>query len=217
MAAGAGPRPHNRVVDHCASVTDLVLIIGSLVGVVLGTTTALAAWVTIAAAYLVVNAAIMRYRLARHLIDGRAGVLDTLSWVFPSVAGLAGANVAFLALVGHADDGVDGFSSLAVLGVVGIPLSWLLLHVGFAGIYESVVQRAHGSTSPLGFPDESDPGPVEFLYFALTIGATFATSDVEVRTRSMRLLVATHSVIGFFYNAFVVAAAFQVLQRLAEG
>ena len=47
--------------------------------------------------------------------------------------------------------------------------------------------------------------------------ATFATSDVEVRTRRMRLLVATHSVISFFYNAVVVAAAFAVLQRLATG
>lgn len=220
MSAGPGPRARSGALDYCASATDLVLVIASVASVILGTASALGTWVVIAVGYLIANAYLVRHQVTHHVRDGRTGALDTLSWVFPSVAGLAGANAAFLSLVGDADAG-SGFSTVAVLGVIGIPLSWLLIHLGFASIYASAAERVRDGGRPLRFPaesdSESDPGPVEFVYFALTIGATFATSDVEVRTRAMRLLVATHSVISFFYNAFVVAAAFQIFQRLAEG
>ncbi|NLG54322.1 MAG: DUF1345 domain-containing protein, partial [Rhodococcus sp.] len=68
----------------------------------------------------------------------------------------------------------------------------------------------------LKFPDNTWPTRLDYLYFAFTIGTTFATSDVEVREVGVRRIVLLHSIISFFYNALVVAVAFQVLQGLAS-
>ena len=48
------------------------------------------------------------------------------------------------------------------------------------------------------------------MYFAITIGTTFATSDVNVVSRRLRWTVATDSVLAFFHNAIVMAIAFQI-------
>ncbi|HEY6594740.1 MAG TPA: DUF1345 domain-containing protein [Asanoa sp.] len=45
----------------------------------------------------------------------------------------------------------------------------------------------------------------------MTIGVSFATSDVEVRSRVLRWHVMVHSVLGFFYNAVVLAVAIGVV------
>ena len=49
------------------------------------------------------------------------------------------------------------------------------------------------------------------MNFAITIGTTFATSDVNVVSRRLRWTVATDSVLAFFYNAIVMAIAFKIL------
>lgn len=92
-----------------------MVVAASLVGIVVGSGPVLVAWVITAVAYLVVTVSIMRYRAVHNLNDGRGRALSTVSWVFPLVAGLAGANAAFLALVGHGEgsSGV-GFSAAVI-------------------------------------------------------------------------------------------------------
>lgn len=208
----------NTAAGYLATAADFVLVTTAVVSVVHTTLTTLIVWEVAAVAYLIGAGFALRHLTVHNLSDNRVGALDTLSWVFPLAASLAGANAAMIALVGQSVDGAgDDLTTIAIVGIIGIPLSWLLLHIGFANIYSSAYERAGADANALQFPDQPDPGAVEFGYFAVTIGATFATSDVEVRTRRMRLLVATHCVLSFFYNALVVAAAFQVLQRLAGG
>ena len=98
---------------------------------------------------------------------------------------------------------------------MGIILSWHLFHIGFAQIYENSQDRVPGEPC-LVFPTQPSPTFIDFLYFSFTIGTSFATSDTTVRTGRMRWTVMLHSVLSFFYNALVVAIAFQVLQRLAS-
>lgn len=45
----------------------------------------------------------------------------------------------------------------------------------------------------------------------MTIGATFATSDVEVRSSRTRWIVMTHTVLAFLYNAVVVGVVVKLL------
>lgn len=206
----------NTIAGYLATAADFVLVTTAVVSVVHSTLVTLVVWEVAAVTYLVGSAVVLRHVTVHDLSDTRVGALDTLSWVFPLAASVAGANAAMIALVGKSGEGgTDSLTAIAVVGIIGIPLSWLLLHIGFANIYSSAYERAGVGADALQFPAQPDPRAVEFVYFSLTIGATFATSDVEVRTRRMRLLVATHSVVSFFYNALVVAAAFQVLQRLA--
>lgn len=207
-------RPRPAVLDIAATIFDAVLLLASLVSVILGSVPALMVWVCVAVAYLIVDLVLLRHQTVNDVRDGRHGAADTLSWAFPLMASLAGANTAVIALVARGEDAPGGLSTLAILGVIGIPVSWILLHLGFASIYSSTFERAPHGGEPLRFPDDIAPGPVEFVYFALTIGATFATSDVDVVSRRMRVIVAIHCVASFFYNALVVATTLQVLTRL---
>ncbi len=92
---------------------------------------------------------------------------------------------------------------LNILGVIAMVMSWMLLQAGYARRYANI-QRASGG---LTFPSTEYPSPVDYLYFAVTIGTAFSVSDVLVTTSRMRWHVMVHSTVAFFYNAAVVAFA----------
>ena len=77
-----------------------------------------------------------------------------------------------------------------LIGVLG----WLVLHIG-----------------GFRFPGTRTPTSAEYLYLGMTIGATFATSDVEVRSSRTRWIVMTHTVLAFLYNAVVVGVVVKLL------
>lgn len=87
-------------------------------------------------------------------------------------------------------------------------LGWSLLHLSYARHYERL-DHVHGPA--LAFPGTKDPELTDYVYFAMTIGTTFATSDVNVTSRRLRWTVTVHSVLAFFYNAIVMAVAFKLI------
>ena len=92
-----------------------------------------------------------------------------------------------------------------LIGVLG----WLVLHIGFAQMYERHDRlEAHGG---FRFPGTRTPTSAEYLYLGMMIGATFATSDVEVRSSRTRWIVMTHTVLAFLYNAVVVGVVVKLL------
>ncbi|WP_282848707.1 DUF1345 domain-containing protein [Microbacterium oxydans] len=174
-------------------------------------------WEAIAAGYLLGGLALTWYRSVRgQQVPPRTGVLDALSWIFPLVASLVGVNAALLAITVRAPiDGTRaGYTFTGVVAALGIILSWHLLHTGFAQIYESM-QHRNPQQPGLEFPRTTTPGLADYLYFAFTVGTSFATSDTSVTTVRMRWLVLLHSVVSFFYNALVVAVAIQIIQQIA--
>ena len=96
---------------------------------------------------------------------------------------------------------------LNILGVIAMIMSWMLLQAGYARRYAAIYRTNGGLT----FPDTGHPAPVEFLYFAVTIGTAFSVSDVLVTTSRMRWHVMVHSAVSFFYNAAVVAFALSLI------
>ncbi|WP_226338345.1 DUF1345 domain-containing protein [Arthrobacter sp. UM1] len=68
-------------------------------------------------------------------------------------------------------------------------------------------RRRAASTSPA----RPAPTGADFLYFAMTLGSSFATSDVTVTTTRMRWHGLVHSALSFFYNAVVLAVGFRIL------
>lgn len=142
--------------------------------------------------------------------------MDTLSWALPLAASLVGISSAIHLLIVQAQTASAQAQAIvfAVAASLAIILSWHLLHTGFAQIYESSLAE-HPQEHGLSFPANATPSFVDFLYFSFTIGTSFATSDTTVNSSRMRWTVLLHSIISFFYNALVVAVAFQLLQQLA--
>ncbi|MFF8893029.1 DUF1345 domain-containing protein [Brevibacterium casei] len=179
---------------------------------------ALIAWECVTLGYLVIGLIVVWWgRLPETGGREEARVVAKWLWIPPLLAAIVGVQAAITAMVnqGSGDAGSEK-TVLLVTASVGIILSWLMLHIAFAEIYE-VTEAAHEGQE-LSFPRTDTPSTLDYLYFSYTIGTSFATSDVEVCGVPARRIVLLHSIAAFFYNALVVAVAFQVLQNLiAQG
>lgn len=97
-------------------------------------------------------------------------------------------------------------------------LSWLVTHVVFALRYaHEFYTRTTGAAAVDGglqFPGEAPPDYSDFLYFALVLGMTFQVSDVQITSRKLRRLATVHGLIGFLFNAVIVALTVNIAATL---
>lgn len=169
-------------------------------------------WDLLALVYLVTGVVVLRRSrrgtrlINRHPWTGRL----RLNFLFATVASLTGLGAA-LDVGSSIDEITDPFElGLHVLGgTLAMLLAWVLLHSGYARWYAGHYARIGGG---LKFPGTENPSPVDFLYFAITIGTAFSTSDTSVTTTEMRWHVLVHQVIAFFFNAAVLAFALSLLR-----
>jgi uncharacterized membrane protein len=165
----------------------------------------LAIWDLLAIGYVGVGAVVLRRTRklpARPTAPPPRGDRFRFNFAFAIVSSLIGF---FVALDIATSDNPEEYAFLLhVLGVVAMVLSWMLLQAGYARRYSSIFRSAGGG---LSFPSTEFPSPVDFLYFAVTIGTAFSVSDVLVTNSRMRWHVMVHSAMSFFYNAAVVAFA----------
>jgi uncharacterized membrane protein len=101
--------------------------------------------------------------------------------------------------------------------LMSIPLGWFTIHA-MAALHYAHVYWMDGDTidaetkkkSPVGglqFPGDKRPEGSDFLYFSTIIGMTAQTADTNVTTSHMRRVVLVHSILSFFFNTVIVAAA----------
>lgn len=191
--------------------SETILVAASAVYLMTGQLSSLIVWIVLTTAYLVGGLLNVWSGDAEHVGDrGEIRFLARWSWVLPIISSGVGFSCAVDALVnqGSGQSAQGGFTLAACVGVV---LSWALLQVGFANIYRILDEAADDQA--LRFPGNKQPARINYPYFAFTVGTSFATSDADVLTAGVRRVVMLHSVISFFYNAIVVAVAFQVLRE----
>jgi uncharacterized membrane protein len=125
---------------------------------------------------------------------------------------IAATVVSFAAIVGvfAAAKDLKGLERSLVVGLVTLTLflSWLVTHVLFALRYahEYYDRTPDGEViGGLDFPNETRPDYWDFVYFALVLGMTFQVSDVQITARPLRRLAALHGLLGFLFNAIIIA------------
>ena len=127
---------------------------------------------------------------------------------------LAAITFSFIAIIGEfagiAKDMPPGPRNLHLLLVaITLFVSWLMTHTTFAFRYAhefyEIDPGGSGISGGLEFPGEKRPDYLDFMYFALVLGMTFQVSDVEITARKFRRLAAAHGLLGFLYNAIIVA------------
>ena len=112
------------------------------------------------------------------------------------------------------------------LSLAAVALGWFTIHTMVALHYAHLYWRPNrpgkaGKSASSGrawrprLSGESEPGGYDFLYFSLVTGMTAQTSDVAVTKTRMRKLNLLHSVVSFFFNTVLVAAAVNVAVSLA--
>ncbi|HEY5205819.1 MAG TPA: DUF1345 domain-containing protein [Roseiarcus sp.] len=111
-----------------------------------------------------------------------------------------------------------GWEKAGHLALVGATVlsAWTFLQTMFALHYAGVyfIRQKGGVHCGLEFPGCSQPGWMEFFYQAFTIGCTFASSDVNVTSMRMRRIVIIQGVVGFFFNAIILALTINVAANL---
>ncbi|RWX78335.1 DUF1345 domain-containing protein [Neorhizobium lilium] len=100
------------------------------------------------------------------------------------------------------------------LAFASVVLGWFTIHTMFALHYAHLYWRPEvqelddeGKRGGLDFPETSQPGVYDFLYFAFVIGMTAQTSDVGITSTDMRRINLLHSIVSFFFNTVLVAAS----------
>ncbi|TIW60295.1 MAG: DUF1345 domain-containing protein [Mesorhizobium sp.] len=101
--------------------------------------------------------------------------------------------------------------------LLSIPLGWFTIHAMAALHYAHVywmdgdaVDAETRTKIPVGgllFPGDKRPEGWGFLYFSTVIGMTAQTADTNISTTHMRCVVLVHSILSFFFNTVIVAAA----------
>ena len=104
-----------------------------------------------------------------------------------------------------------------VFALLSIPLGWFTIHAMAALHYAHVywmdgdaVDAKTKAKIPVGgllFPGDKRPEGWDFLYFSTVIGMTAQTADTNISTTHMRCVVLVHSILSFFFNTVIVAAA----------
>jgi uncharacterized membrane protein len=177
----------------------------------------LVAWNVGAWAFLIMIALMVRDPTRDARVQSRPE--DENQWVLV-VLGVVAALAAIAAIVwelGPVKD-MSGWSKAGHLALVGLTVlsAWTFLQVMFglhyAGVYFK--PRKGGIHGGLEFPGTPQPGWMEFFYQAFVIGSTFASSDVNVTSKRMRWIVAIQGVVGFFFNAIILALTINVTANL---
>ncbi|MBL0374622.1 DUF1345 domain-containing protein [Rhizobium sp. KVB221] len=154
----------------------------------------------------------MRTR-AERADEGRFAVL-ALS-VVAAAASLV-AIIAELAKTKAEHSGDPGF--YIAVSIATIVISWAFIQVIFTEHYAHEYYMEHkggkrvrnARGGGLDFFDEKSPDYIDFLYFTVTIGVANQTADINIRSRSMRILVLIQSVISFFFNTTILALSINI-------
>jgi uncharacterized membrane protein len=144
---------------------------------------------------------------------------DENQWVL-AVLGVAASLAAFAAIVWELGPvkNMAGWEKAAHLTLVAMTVlsAWTFLQVMFGLHYAGVYYKRHRGVvhGGLAFPECAQPGWMEFFYHAFTVGCTFAASDVNVTSMRMRRLTIVQGVVGFFFNAIILALAINIAANL---
>ena len=125
---------------------------------------------------------------------------------------------AIMVELAHGLDGGEGLLFVYGITVMTVVGSWLLIGALYTFHYAHLYYSSPAHRLPLVFPDGlKSPSYVDFLYFAFTIATAIQTSDVSVRTTSMRATVLGQSVLSFFYNLAILGLFINIAASAAGG
>ena len=115
----------------------------------------------------------------------------------------------WIVLLSRGQTGIGGLAA----ATASVPLGWATMHAAVALHYARLYYADAGDGAVRGglaFPGEDKPDLWDFLYFSFVIGMTAQTADVSITGRAMRRFALMHSIVAYFFNAVLVAAAVNV-------
>ena len=97
------------------------------------------------------------------------------------------------------------------LVILTLALAWLFSNGVYALHYAHLAYSNEHGDLGLDFPDTPKPAYWDFVYFAFTLGMTFQTSDVTIRSGRIRRIATLHCFEAFMFNIGVLAFTINVI------
>jgi len=113
--------------------------------------------------------------------------------------------------------GTAGASTVWHYVLTGLTLfgAWFLIPTIFTLHYARLYYDTDAKETPLLFPDHAlQPDYWDFLYFSFTIAVASQTSDVVLRSRSLRRAALAQSVLSFYFNVAVLGLCVNIAAGL---
>lgn len=158
------------------------------------------------------DAHLSRWRAQRDDPGATAVYLVLIVTVFVSLAGIL--------VISEAARSAEGFARGGHIGLAlsALAMNWLLIQTIFtlhyARLYYAPDETTPETSDTVGgliFPGGTQPGYTDFAYFALVIGMTSQTADINIANTPMRRLAMLHGLTSFAYNILVLAMTLNLL------
>jgi len=101
---------------------------------------------------------------------------------------------------------------LAALAVVGVALSWVLVHTLFTLRYASLYYA--DDDGGVDFNQVDPPRYADFAYLAFTLGMTFQVSDTSLTSTVMRAAALRHALMSFLFGSIILATLINLVAGL---
>ncbi len=104
---------------------------------------------------------------------------------------------------------------VTTLVIATLALAWAFSNViyalHYAHLYYGDDDGNGADNKGLDIPDADEPSYWDFIYFSFTLGMTFQTSDVDIKTTRMRVIAIGQCLAAFVFNLGVIAFTINVL------
>lgn len=210
-----GQNIHNEMarkpVSHRLRLFVIVLITASAasiwgVGVVRGI---MAGFDIAALAFIVSLHPLLKLKTAQQLKQHAMIEDESRTWL------LAVGGIVSLVILGTVTIELDGSGQLTLaakaLVVVTLALCWVFGNLIYSLHYAHMHYSRDGDDGGLYFPGTDAPDYWDFIYFGMTLGMTFQTSDVEIRTPAIRKIVLWHTLAAFVFNLGIIGFTINLL------
>jgi uncharacterized membrane protein len=101
-----------------------------------------------------------------------------------------------------------------VLGVLVVVLSWALVNTVFALKYARLYYE--GGDGGIDFKQDQLPTYSDFAYLAFTVGMSFAVSETEPNTTTVRKIALGHALMSYLFGTIVIAVAVNLVTNLGQ-
>lgn len=101
------------------------------------------------------------------------------------------------------------------LVIVTLALAWLFANlvyaIHYAHLYYRMGKIGGGHAGGLSIPSTDAPDYFDFLHFALILGMTFQTADIDITSRAIRRVSTWHCVEAFIFNIGILAFSINMI------
>jgi uncharacterized membrane protein len=102
-----------------------------------------------------------------------------------------------------------------IVEIVTLALAWMFANtvyaLHYAHLYYSAGEGNGGYAGGLVIPSTDAPDYADFLHFALILGMTFQTADIDITSRSIRLVSTGHCLAAFVFNIGILAFSINMI------